>query len=252
MRSTVRGVLNGHAAGAGTPWVLVLHLRPWRVVGEPLASVELRLEIPAPQESIRELMEPLNDGLCVEVEIDSLTPRESDVLAIGGLPVRIVEADRELRDARAKLDEPVVIDDRELGKLTLDRKFNWFDGTRRAAIEYSISVHRSGATDDAARDARDLEDARGRVLAFETRLAEIMRAIANDKLALYNDTWRDEDEGDPEIDAEEFIARVSLSSVVVSKTRTTAYFDDGGLFLGHTIELRMEPSGEIAEICLAG
>ena len=85
---------------------------------------------------------------------------------------------------------------------------------------------------------------------LEAGLAAVLRRIADDKLALYNDVWR---EGRPPLSRPRFLARIRLESIVVhADGAATMYFHDGGLFLGHVVEVRIGSRGAITETGLAG
>jgi hypothetical protein len=125
----------------------------------------------------------------------------------------------------------------------------WYEGTRAARDgSYEIAVQTSEPDDD-AEVAKAVTRSSRVARRLEEDLMAILNAITDDKLDLYNSTWRDER---AVLSREEFRGRLVLSSVVVSDTRTTAYFACGDLFTDHVLEVRMAPDGAISEICVSG
>jgi hypothetical protein len=74
---------------------------------------------------------------------------------------------------------------------------------------------------------------------------------AKELLNLKNESWIDEDE--TSLNAEEFKSLMTLESVVFNGAReVTFYHDDGDLFWGHTIEVRMNESDQFYQAGIAG
>ncbi len=69
-RPVVSGILNGSPGGAKrrTGWLLVVHLRPWRVGGAVRADAELRVELPMSESAMRRWMRKLADGTTIEID----------------------------------------------------------------------------------------------------------------------------------------------------------------------------------------
>lgn len=81
---------------------------------------------------------------------------------------------------------------------------------------------------------------------------ESLKGLAADRLLdLYNRTWLDEEIG--KVDRAGFIARLSKPSIHLYDEIGSAivYFEDGGLFAGHWIEIHIE-NGLPAHAGLAG
>lgn len=253
---SVEGVVNGPPAGVGAKrgWTLVFELLPWRVGDSTdLYDVPLRVEIPVSARDLDRWMNRFDDGSRVEVTVRRLSRPAGKPwwLATARFPVRRTTGSALLRRAHAEWAKPVVIEDGELGKLVLDRSLHWFEGKRRlGGRSYRISVSQSGAGENRARDLRDVERAKAIILRLEARHSATLAAIAGEMLPLYNDNWRDRRKA---LKRGPFLERVRLSDIVVhSDGAATAYFKDGGLFLGHTIEVRVRNTGAISEVCLSG
>jgi hypothetical protein len=94
-----------------------------------------------------------------------------------------------------------------------------------------------------------------RAVADYTRLieqVESLKGFAADKLLdLYNDTWVDEDIG--EVDRAGFINRLTKPAVHLYDEIGAAvvYFEDGGLFAGHYIEISID-DGQPTDAHIAG
>ncbi len=74
---------------------------------------------------------------------------------------------------------------------------------------------------------------------------------AKQYLAIYNDTWREED--GPILSADEFCSRLIRPSIVLYDEIGAAaiYFEDCDMFAGHSIEVSID-SGEIVRVSLVG
>lgn len=91
------------------------------------------------------------------------------------------------------------------------------------------------------------------LLAWAKRSEQECRELIADKLlALYNDTWAD-DEEETALTREEFMARIAPSSLERNVDGSGHYYwKDAGLFAGHWIELRFDAAFQVWEIGLAG
>ncbi len=77
----------------------------------------------------------------------------------------------------------------------------------------------------------------------------LRRVVAEGYLDLYNDTWSQDDE---DLDHDGFCARITPNSVDIDEDGVQVYFDDGDLFLGHSIVMSFDAELQLAEIKLAG
>lgn len=76
-----------------------------------------------------------------------------------------------------------------------------------------------------------------------------LRAAEPD-LGLYNDTWRQDD--DDELDHDGFIARITPTNVDIDVDVIQIYFNDGGLFAGHSLVLLLDTDLQVLDVKLAG
>ena len=71
---------------------------------------------------------------------------------------------------------------------------------------------------------------------------------------LYNDTWADPDQGFEPLSTEDFLQRIRLDLVDVmdEEGALSLYFDDAGLFGGHTVDLFWTADGKMHDATLVG
>ncbi|MBE7496354.1 MAG: DUF2262 domain-containing protein [Verrucomicrobiaceae bacterium] len=81
-----------------------------------------------------------------------------------------------------------------------------------------------------------------------TRYPESVFYAASKLTSEYNHGWNDGDA----ISESEFRRRISLSSLVLHYGRADFYFDDGGLFAGHSIRAEMESDGTFTDAVYEG
>lgn len=82
----------------------------------------------------------------------------------------------------------------------------------------------------------------------KTRYPESVPYAASKLTGAYNEGWSD----DTAITESEFSQRISLSSLVLHYGRVDFYFDDGGLFAGHSIRVEMESDGTFTDAFYQG
>jgi hypothetical protein len=252
---TVEGVLIEPPIGeGGRSWKLVLHCLPWQIDAVPHdAGVPLRIEIPVRERELDRWMDRFDVGAIVRLSLARLHGPGAKPwwLGIGRLPIRRVKGSEALRAASAVIGKPLVLRDAALGRLELDRMLHWFEGkTRVAGRPCRVAITQSGVTEDRARDLRDIARARSIVQDLSARFGAIERAVVRAKLSLYNRVWR---ERRPALTRTAFARRIKPALFVIQAGgRSTLYFSDGGLFLGHRIEVRFGARGAISEICLSG
>jgi len=82
----------------------------------------------------------------------------------------------------------------------------------------------------------------------------VQERIADDLLDKYNKNWASENGiGMGQMSRKQFLKRIAPSSIIFYADGSTYwYYSDGGLFGGHTIEVRIDKGRTITEVCLAG
>lgn len=143
-------------------------------------------------------------------------------------------------------------EDEVLGALKYDKRLDWMTGSTESegrAIRLSLYLN-DGFYEDALLRARQV------IPNLHTHAAAAKDYAVAELLELKNDEWADEDEdGNPEkaLTAEEFKARMKLTSIVFSaEGRVTFYHDDGDLFGGHCIEVRMNGADQFYHADIPG
>jgi hypothetical protein len=235
-------------------WELVLHLRPWRRGAGPLERSIARVEIPVSHAKLRRDMSRIDRSRIVRVTASAIVPPSKAfpswcVRSEG--PVRLVAGDAVMKAELARLQRPVVLREPTLGRMTLERDFDWYSGTRRLdGRRYQVSVEQSKADlDDRDRDRRDLAAGGAIVLRFEAAMPAIRQAIARRMRPLYNDTWRDE--ARPRLSEADFMKPVRLSSATVHADRSASLiFACGDRFLDHALEVRLARTGRVSEVLI--
>ena len=140
------------------------------------------------------------------------------------------------------------IDHPTLGRLEYDKKLDWY--TAKVPVdgrvaELSIPCHGAKGEPPALRHA----------VRIAGRLEKLCRAAkeraVRDLLALKNERWRNE--GEPEVDADEFRRRMTLEGIVVNGDGSAEFYHlDGDLFWGHCILIRMDKRGRLQKAAIAG
>jgi hypothetical protein len=130
---------------------------------------------------------------------------------------------------------PVLVRDRLLRTLVLDRGGNAFIGSRRDL--YALRIERSAGADDRGADRHEVERARTVVRACEANMARIHNDVAARARRIYNRSARWRHELALALNSQEEIARrMRLCSLTVARNgevRLSFYDDD--MFYGGTI-----------------
>lgn len=169
----------------------------------------------------------------------ALLVRESDGVEVSVPRDRLAELGiRKL--AAGEAATPMHVDP-ELGAFTWDARLSRW--TQKGPFTLSISPLKleGAALFDAVRPA---------ALRLEQRRERVRGEVADKLLALHNRVWNQS--GRPET-REGFAARIALEALDVNEDGTaTAYFSDGDLFWGHTIEVFLDASGHVEDAHPAG
>jgi hypothetical protein len=137
------------------------------------------------------------------------------------------------------------IHDDTLGTLEWEDNFGWYEGTVQmdsTVVKLRLPADTTDATVNRAKSIVRHQD-------HFYRLASV--AAANGLLDIRNSTWRRANEG--ELGVEGFIARIRLESMVFHATgAVTFHFNDGGLFLGHSIEVQLDAGDNCVGVDIPG
>ena len=156
---------------------------------------------------------------------------------------KVLQADEECPELQAVLDEyhkPVVIQDKVLGELTLDKDYDAFEGEIKWCgndVRLSLEVNaenKSSWTRARSAAKKLLADCEAWDKAMRDLAARNLTGLANDWLAQDEEDPR-EPETDP-ITEEELARRISLLDLTVTSGGSfTAYFDCDEMFTDHAV-----------------
>lgn len=140
-----------------------------------------------------------------------------------------------LDEVLAEYRKPVVLNDEELGELTLDKDYDTFEGViswRDEDIDISLEVDSSSEDTWTAAVV-----AMKQMAADQDAWDRDMRAFAARELTELACEWRESaDEEVPEITEESFACRIELRSIAMDADGSfSAYFDDDDMFFGHCV-----------------
>ncbi len=160
----------------------------------------------------------------------------------------------ELEAVLEEYNKPVVIEDKVLGTLILNREFGIFETTllwNGNDVSFMLEVNpESKSSWGRARTA-----AKKLVVEQET-WDKTMREFAAKKLTALANDWLDEDEENNDakpITEEVFADRIALSEIsITSGGSFTAYYNDDDMFWGHAIEIHGSLKKGIANANISG
>ena len=171
------------------------------------------------------------------------------------LVVEVLEEDAPcpaLEEVLAEYRRPVVLNDEELGELSLDKDLDMFEGGiswRGEDIDISLEVDSSSeGTWTAAVVAMK------QMMTDQDRWDRDMRAFAARQLTELACEWRESaDEEVPEITEESFAQRIELTSIALDPDGSfSAYFDDDDMFFGHCVVVYGTLADGVASAVMAG
>ena len=157
-----------------------------------------------------------------------------------------------LDEVLAEYRKPVVLNDEELGELTLDKDYDTFEGViswRDEDIDISLEVDSSSEDTWTAAVA-----AMKQMMTDQDRWDRDMRAFAARQLTELACDWRESaDEEVPEITEESFAQRLDLTSIAMDPDGSfSAYFDDDDMFFGHCVVVCGTLADGVASAVMAG
>lgn len=171
------------------------------------------------------------------------------------LIVEVLEEDAPcpaLEEVLAEYRRPVVLNDEELGELSLDKDLDMFEGGiswRGEDIDISLEVDSSSEETWTAAVA-----AMKQMMTDQDRWDRDMRAFAARQLTELACDWRESaDEEVPEITEESFAQRIELTSIAMDPDGSfSAYFDDDDMFFGHCVVVYGTLADGVASAEMAG
>lgn len=162
--------------------------------------------------------------------------------------VQVLERDREpVPLTRQPSNTSPILDD-ILGRLEWDDNIRWYTGRLSLgseSIAVSLIPDKDGNPDSAFSRARS-------VVARYRQYADRAKDFAvTSLLGLKNGDWLAEDE--PDVTPSEFASRITVRSITFRADGSVSWwFDDGDLFLGHSIEVAMKPDDGFGSAVISG
>lgn len=160
----------------------------------------------------------------------------------------------ELEAVLEEYNKPVVIEDKVLGTLILNREFGIFETTllwNGNDVSFMLEVN----PESKSSWSRVRTAAKKLVVEQET-WDKTMREFAAKKLTALANDWLDEDGENNDakpITEDEFAKRITLSEIsITSGGSFTAYYNDDDMFWGHTIEIHGSLKKGIANANISG
>lgn len=236
----VLGVLSAsRMAGASSghneyPWILQFRFAAWKCAGGCIQNRELTVRKPVSEAELRSTM-----GQFEPYEVIRIRARLAEQNS-SGKPQALLDKiigkdlfDADLQKRALELQEPVTFEDERFGVFTLDRSVDWYE----AVVPWGPTDIRLTLSPAKGEDAKDCLTTAYAIWDFQSVWHErITNYVVTEFLSLKNDTWLDEDEA--ELNAEQFKSRLELSSITVETNgKFEFWFDDDGLFLGHSIRV---------------
>lgn len=161
---------------------------------------------------------------------------EGDRFLLVGLPGPVM--DSELKAILAEQTQPVSVWVPDLGTFVLNRSVNWFQ-TETDWLGQSIQLVYDQSSEVEMQDSRQTAVS---LMSAQNEWDERIRSYAADELLSLANQWAQDgaEEGDepPELDKDEFMARMELESVQAGPNGSFEFwFQDGDLFWGHSIHV---------------
>ena len=171
------------------------------------------------------------------------------------LIVEVLEEDAPcpaLEEVLAEYRRSVVLNDEELGELSLDKDLDMFEGGiswRGEDIDISLEVD-SSSEDTWTAAVRAMKQ----MAAEQDTWDRDMRAFAARELTELACEWRESaDEDVPEITEESFAQRIELTSIAMDADGSfSAYFEDDDMFFGHCVVVYGTLADGVASAVMAG
>ena len=219
----------GMTGGQDGKWTFKFELEPWRVSGGPLHGSRLRVRRRVSDGEWHRLMDHISPYDLLEI----LARGSGDGVELIKI-VGAADSDEELRKRAKKLQEPVTIDDRDFGTLTLDRRVDWYEGE---VLWCGSKVTLAAETDQNGNPASALEVARTLCLAQTTWDLRIRDYAVRSLLALKNESWLDE--GEEPVTEATFRQEMKLDSITVALGGRFEFWHEArDLFGGHSIHIQ--------------
>lgn len=225
----IEGLVRRDASQSSRGWVAYLRPWWWSYGTAHLSEVPLRVRMRELDDARRA---HLTQGATVKLRCMCFERPRS------GAPWwRALGVPSTLCPASGRRPTPVLLHDRLLRTLVLDRRANTFVGRRRDL--YALRIERAAGVDDRRADRHEVERASAVVRRCEIEMARLHGEIAARARRIYNRRWRDRNwlwRRNVPISHEEVARRMRLSSLTVARDgEIHLSFSDDDMFYGGSI-----------------
>jgi hypothetical protein len=247
------GVVDARGAGgwkeANGEWTLSFNFHCWKIPSGVLKNRPIAMSHTTSREQFDSLWEKVEAYSVLRV-----IARVVEESVIGTPQGQLVEflsidtSELELKKAALDLQKPVIHDDLEFGRFTLDRRVDWYAGETEwngSTVTLTLPLDDSGKLDNALIHARLLwRDQEG--------WTQRVRDYAVQKLLpLKNQNWLDE--GEDEMTTVQFKDRMTLESITMHPDGSFEFWhNDGDLFWGHSIQINGNLSEGLTDADIPG
>lgn len=223
--------------------LIIVPLRPWQF-GDDIFKTELRLEMQVPAELYRDKLDEywrnLKVGQLISVSTDNVEANH-----FGGHTAEMFElintneVDQNLQDLYEELHRPRSYESPLFGTMQFDRCLRSYEGS----FEYNgclidVSCDPLGYVEDQI-DPVGLAFLEGIAQNIELYDAKARNYVATHLLDTKNSHWLDENE--KPMSVEEFESKISLRTITSFRFGNVSFwYDDGQIFLGHDIAVKMD------------
>ncbi len=236
----ITGVVSASGYGAAKShgeilWSLLITLDAWRVGSGPVRTESLTLRRKVSRKGLQAFQDRIEAETVIKVR--ARLPEKN----VFGSPEAFLEElierdsdDSELHEYLAGLQKPVTRQDDFFGTLTFDRRLHWYTANaiwNGDPIDLHVSGDQPDHVDSALQVARALWDDQ---ITWSQRIRDY---AVQELLHVKNENWLDQ--GEAELGAEQFMNKMRLQAITVHADGSFVFWhDDGGLFWGHSIQIR--------------
>lgn len=237
---TIKGLVNVNGAWSSNPrslldhWTFLFSLDAWTDSAGVLHPEKVTVRKVVDESHLRELERVTSAESIISLRahignLPGFNVRQAALVELIDSPVEDVA----LKQFALALSTPLMVESKLLGQLTLDRRTNWFEGVARLGTR-KIRINLS---------PKDIADASLVIATAEELWANLReltrRAIefaAAELLEVKNGSWLEERESP--FHSSQFTRKMKLESITVNEDgKFDFWFNDGGLFWGHSIEV---------------